>query len=712
MIRLHPTHGTATGVRGALAFLLLAPWIFLTAPVLPAEDRAQHASPVLPDFPWDAATLDLFASLPIQDEGRVKPLNTYARFTLLRLNGRTSFRTEQGKTLSALEWLLVSLFYPEIARDFKHFLVQDADALVAAGIKPHEREVTTLKGETNILSIKRDRYSYNELAPGRVKLFQLAQQYMQVEAKKRTPVEQQIVNLANNLFTYEQILSYFTFANARFRPTEDTSLKTLFPETDGAPLSVALQRCWNALLALREQRQTLPESTLNAEIRTISALFDRIDGALTSSTGLALLPPTDPQDKVWRTPQELFHNFLNLNSEHPEPLELLAGLEKVALTRDDPPAFRAAVAAFYDAVKAAADARGEYRRIPLEVTYYKWPFLFYAQWLFVLSFVVIAVLWMLPQTRGRHLVSVVMVSLPTLLLIAAITMRCIIRGRPPVSTLYETILFITAGIALTGILIELMNRQRIAIATASFLGAAGMFLAFRYEAKEGVDTMPSLVAVLDTNFWLATHVTTITAGYAAALLSAALAHLYILGKFFGYRKNDEPWYRNVTKMTYGVLCFSLIFSVAGTILGGIWANYSWGRFWGWDPKENGALMICLATLAVLHAKRGRYISDLGTNAGAVFVGMIVAFSWWGVNLLGVGLHSYGFTSGIMNALVVFWILETLVIMLGGIVYLRNRLAHHPVPIVTEAPAPTPAVSRSKTRKPAAALLSKGDTLFP
>ena len=116
----------------------------------------------------------------------------------------------------------------------------------------------------------------------------------------------------------------------------------------------------------------------------------------------------------------------------------------------------------------------------------------------------------------------------------------------------------------------------------------------------------------------------------------------------------------------------LLFSLVGTVLGGIWANDSWGRFWGWDPKENGALMIVIMGLIILHARMGGFIRDMGMATCSVVLGMIVAFSWWGVNLLGVGLHSYGFTSGIMNILVVFWMCESLVVAAGVYASLRER----------------------------------------
>lgn len=267
-------------------------------------------------------------------------------------------------------------------------------------------------------------------------------------------------------------------------------------------------------------------------------------------------------------------------------------------------------------------------------------------------------------------------------------MRCIIRGRPPVTTLYETILFTTAVAVAVSVFLEYVNRQGVALTVGSILGIVGIFLANKYEARDATDTMPSMAAVLDTNFWLATHVTTISIGYGAAFLAGAFAHVYLIGKLLGLKADPRPpiaqgvtngrtFYKSLSRMVYGVLCFSLLFSVVGTVLGGIWANESWGRFWGWDPKENGALMICLWLLAVLHARLGGIIGGFGVCMGAVFGGMVVAFSWFGVNLLGVGLHSYGFTSGTFKALLVFYLVETLVLLLGFVGWLRDRRFHMP-----------------------------------
>jgi len=290
----------------------------------------------------------------------------------------------------------------------------------------------------------------------------------------------------------------------------------------------------------------------------------------------------------------------------------------------------------------------------------------------VLAFVAGVPLWSFTSGRAGYWTAMALQIPPLLLLAAAITLRCVIRGRPPVTTLYETILFVTLTATLIGWIMETLQRQRLTGVLTALLGSAGLLLAARYEAAEGVDTMPAVIAVLDTNFWLATHVTTITIGYGAGLLAAALAHVHIFGALILPRNRDA--FARLQRAVYGIICFCLIFSLAGTVLGGVWASRSWGRFWGWDPKENGALMIVLWCLILLHARRGGYLAGWGISLGAVMLGMIVTFSWWGVNALGVGLHSYGFTSGIWLNLAIFWGVELVVLAagLGAAVSMERR----------------------------------------
>ncbi len=622
--------------------------------------------------PWSDEIVNLFSTLPVQDGGRIKPFDTFAQFAMLQLNGKRSFTTEGGERLKPVPWMLDVLFYPRISSTYQNFVVDNYDVVSAMGVKIHDK--------------RRSRYSYKELEPGISTLMDLAREYAAIDSKARGLVQQGVLDLANNIFLYDQLINFLGFSNGRFTVSGDSALAQAFPEEDGVTLSVALERATAVLGELKGNPSNMDTDALNAVVADFSKLFGELEGPAMRAQAIALFPPAQPDTEAWQTPADVVSTAISGVHNAPVSLSMLEKLEKLPALRADRPAFTTALRTLHEEIVGLATERGEYSKIPLELNYYKGKYIFYSQWLFVLSFVLVAVSWLVPRSKWIHYVTPLAVSVPTLLLIIGITMRCFIRDRPPISTLYETILFITATAVLVSLFIEYVNRQRVAVAMASFMGMAGMFVAYRYEMKEAVDTMPSLGAVLDTNFWLATHVTIINIGYAAGMLSGGLAHVYIFSRLFKFKKEDKEYYRSLNRMIYGILCFGLIFSTVGTILGGIWANDSWGRFWGWDPKENGALMIVLWSLVILHAKMGRYIKDIGVSQGSIILAGITAFSWWGVNQLGVGLHSYGFTSGIMNALVVYWTLEVLVIGLGGIVWLRDRNGAAPTKAQKEAAA--------------------------
>ena len=165
-------------------------------------------------------------------------------------------------------------------------------------------------------------------------------------------------------------------------------------------------------------------------------------------------------------------------------------------------------------------------------------------------------------------------------------------------------------------------------------------------------------AVLDTNFWLATHVVVVTIGYSATFFAGFLGAGWLLG---GGRTRHGP---GLAKMIYGVVCFASLASFVGTVLGGIWADQSWGRFWGWDPKENGAALIVLWNLTLLHARWGGLVRDRGVAVLAVGGNIVTAWSWFGTNMLGVGLHSYGFMDSAVHWLGLFMGINVCVMMTG------------------------------------------------
>jgi ABC-type transport system involved in cytochrome c biogenesis permease subunit len=175
--------------------------------------------------------------------------------------------------------------------------------------------------------------------------------------------------------------------------------------------------------------------------------------------------------------------------------------------------------------------------------------------------------------------------------------------------------------------------------------------------------MEMLQAVLDTNLWLATHVVVVTSGYASMFVAGILAIIYVVRGFFTSTLTPDVA-KTLSRMVYGIVCFATLFSFVGTILGGIWADQSWGRFWGWDPKENGALLIVLWNALILHARWGGMIRERGLMAMAVFGNIITSFSWFGVNMLGIGLHSYGFMDKAFPWLVGFDISQVLLVVLA------------------------------------------------
>src|SRR5208282_4471039 len=190
----------------------------------------------------------------------------------------------------------------------------------------------------------------------------------------------------------------------------------------------------------------------------------------------------------------------------------------------------------------------------------------------------------------------------------------------------------------------------IGLVVAGFIGFITLIIA-HHLALSG-DTMEMLQAVLDTNLWLATHVVVVTSGYASMFVAGILAIIYILRGFFTRTLTPEIA-KTLSRMVYGIICFATLFSFVGTILGGIWADQSWGRFWGWDPKENGALLIVLWNALILHARWGGFIRERGLAVMCVFGNIVFSLSWFGVNMLGVGLHSYGFMDKAFGALMTF-----------------------------------------------------------
>ena len=227
--------------------------------------------------------------------------------------------------------------------------------------------------------------------------------------------------------------------------------------------------------------------------------------------------------------------------------------------------------------------------------------------------------------------------------------------------IYSSAVFIGWAAVLFGLVVERIFRY----GTGNMLSATAgtLTLLVAYGLNTG-DSMPVLQAVLDTQFWLATHVISVTLGYVATLVAGLLGIGYLVASWIG---KDDKSLRDLYRCCYGVTCFGILFSFVGTVLGGLWADDSWGRFWGWDPKENGALLIVIWNALMLHARWDGMVAARGFSILAIGGNIVTAWSWFGTNELGIGLHSYGFTSGVLMWLSIFMAIQ-FAFMIAGILY--------------------------------------------
>jgi len=277
-------------------------------------------------------------------------------------------------------------------------------------------------------------------------------------------------------------------------------------------------------------------------------------------------------------------------------------------------------------------------RVSLEFAFNRIDPFSWSMGLYVLAFLLACGSW-LRKGDGIRRSAFLLLVLALVIHSGGLLIRMYLQGRPPVTNLYSSAVFIGWGTVLIGLFLERMFKDGIGTATGGFIGFATLVIA-HHLAGSG-DTLEMLQAVLDTNIWLATHVVTIAVGYSAMFLAGMLAAVYVIRGVLT-KSMDHELDLSLGRMVYGVICFALFFSFVGTVLGGIWADQSWGRFWGWDPKENGALLIVLWCAIILHARWNGTIQRRGLMIMALFGNVITAFSWFGVNMLGVGLHSYGF----------------------------------------------------------------------
>lgn len=243
-----------------------------------------------------------------------------------------------------------------------------------------------------------------------------------------------------------------------------------------------------------------------------------------------------------------------------------------------------------------------------------------------------------------HRSGLILLAMALGLHVLGFALRSYVAGRPPVSNMYESIVWVSFGAVIFSIIIYLLQKQRILIGVGSVLGMLGLLAADAAPTLMDPGLHP-LVPVLRSNYWLTVHVLTITLGYAAFALSFGLGNVTLF-RFLRGSGARAPEVMNLNQLTYRAMQFGVVLLAAGTLLGGVWADYSWGRFWGWDPKEVWALIALLTYLIVLHGRYAGWVGQFGFAAWTVLCFSSVVMAWYGVNfVLGVGLHSYGFSAG-------------------------------------------------------------------
>ena len=237
-------------------------------------------------------------------------------------------------------------------------------------------------------------------------------------------------------------------------------------------------------------------------------------------------------------------------------------------------------------------------------------------------------------------------------------LRSYIMSRPPVSNMYETVIWVPFVALIAGFVFYLRKSKWPFLASAILCFFCLLLSSLAPEVLDG--RLQPLEAVLRSSFWLTTHVLTITMSYSFFFLAFVLGDMVLISYLL---KKQKPldFAKKMFKPIYRLIQWGVVFLAGGTILGGIWADYSWGRFWGWDPKESWALICLLAYLALLHGKLIGWVSAFNLALFSVLIFFLVIMAWYGVNfVLGAGLHSYGFGSGGVEYVLAFFILHIII----------------------------------------------------
>jgi len=566
-----------------------------------------------------------FARLPVLVDGRIKPLDTVARNSLLVLQGNQDFSAPNGEALQPVEWLLDVLFNPTLADDYRHFLIENPDALAVFG-----------KEQTDQL-----RFSFNELRSGLPELERQMKLADPVEEAVRSPFQREVARLYQRVVLYQRLKSSVNLEDSPDLLAEVLRLKEMLPA-----FTTAL-------------RDKAAGKTVNEETYKMAEAFRDRFQFMSDSGYLMVIPPgaDNPDPTAWQKMGDALTASFSRGAVNPDAMAY-AGLGH-AWRLKQPGEFDELIRMF--STQLAMRFGPELQKCKAEWVFNQAQPFISSMTLYVLAFLLAVLSWLKwPDTLRRSAFWVMLLAF--LVATAGILTRMWLEGRPPVTNLYSSALFVGWVAVALCLVLEKIYRNAIGVAAGGMIGFCTLIIA--HHLSQSGDTMEMMRAVLDSNFWLSTHVLTIVIGYGSTFLAGFLAIIYIIrGALTKSLTKDTA--DSLTRMVYGIVCFATLFSLVGTILGGIWADQSWGRFWGWDPKENGALIIVLWNAIILHCRWGGLVKSRGLMMLAVFGNVVTSWSWFGVNMLGVGLHSYGFMQSAFYWLIAFVLSQALIIGLAA-----------------------------------------------
>ena len=571
--------------------------------------------------------LKLLAAMPVLHDGRLKPLDSLARAYLLMLNGK-----QKVEGLSAMEWLTELLFDDSQAFQRRCFNISNPDVVNLMGLEWTPKH----------------RFNFHEVSEGLRKNEKLLRELFNKDRKLMTLVQRKLFDVYSHHARYFELSRSFSLIKPNIEIRSDRLAAKLGLEAGKSYTYMELLRFRKIFEKGLAEAQKKKKKVFSAEERELLEVVFQHNWVAqdAGSAALRVIPPQwEENNEVWFSPWSIVQS----GRGSPTSARLFKGWRAVMATyvADDAKGWSDAVGAINSQTFEVAKGLAPQFLLKLEQKYNAWDLFTKSLVFYILGFLLLVISWVIWPT-GMYRAAVVSIGLGVALHTIGIVLRMIIMSRPPVSTLYESVIFVGLTSAVFGLLYEKVRRNGLGLLIASLVGAALHFIGFGY-ADSG-DSMGMLVAVLNSNFWLATHVVTISIGYGCCLVAGVVGHIYLIRRAFN---PDKTKLADLYKNMVGITLFALFFAMFGTILGGIWADQSWGRFWGWDPKENGALLIVLWLLVAVHGRISGQLKALGYAVTMVITNIMVAVAWFGVNLLSVGLHSYGFTDSIAMNLGLF-----------------------------------------------------------